>query len=264
MIVTNFTEQDELAVFEAATGPLDESGGLNDFFGTIVDYNMDTAKAFDGVGLKRQLKITTQVDAAYSKSGATFTTNEWFQMPSNKDGTPKVDAAGKLVRPHKNSKWGRQEMLLKSLGVPYGGKLDGLIGLHAHFQEKNLSLEERVQAGKEATVEQYDVKGRFLVAWDGYDNQIREARGLTPITMTATSSAAQATGTGDPETDALSLLIREGSLIHYVSAIQKERPDLTAFANKPTVDAWKDKELVRLDNVEGRGAVYLSGPNCPF
>mgnify|MGYP003394275681 CR=1 FL=1 len=252
--MTEINEAAELAVFEPAeTGELSADGGglFADYWGTIVDYGMTTS-SYNG-RMTRQLQFEIRMDNGMSRK-------EWFPLPTETDGSPKMKA-GKLARPTRTSKWGIQETRLGVLPIPWGGKLEGLVGLHAHFQLREFSNGEDVtdltKAEKDA--ERFILKGNFIVEADTYNNEVRDAKGLSTLTVGTNSVTTAPVASGD-EKSAIALLIDQGNYIKYVDEVSKN-PSLAEYGSKAIVEKWENDGKVTREFVQDKGVIYKAGPS---
>ena len=256
----DFTQEEMLAIFSPAeTGALDKSGGLTDVWGTITGFEVKVSD-FDG-RTQHQLEMHFITDTL--ESGKQVEQREWFKLPTDsKTGELKIDPkTQKLARPHVNSAWGRFEIMVNNLGIPWGGGLNNLIGIHAHFQYKEFDKGKEVTELDDGEKSQYVTKARFIVEWDEYDNRVREANGFAPITITSAQVSAPevpVSASGDPEKDALEVLLATGTLIKYVGEIQRKHKHLMSFATRPVVEKWEADGMIEGEKT-AQGVVYTKG-----
>ena len=244
---------------------------FDDFWATITDMAHATGEDEERHEFYRQIELTLLFDAPI---GDVADTPERFNMPTDrKTGGQQVDDEGKPILPSETSKWGRFYAVLDTLGVPWEHKPSRLIGLHAHFQRKGTRVtREDVAAGKRAPRGELPY-GRYVVEWDGYDNALRQSRGLSPITETArkpvevghsveaalTTLDAQAPAATEPPEVQVAMLADGKDFFKVLGAIRTSHKHLAAFANKGALDKLVDDGLLAKQVVDGK-EIYKMGP----
>ena len=152
-------------------------GGLDNFWGTIVDASLQIVKFTpDGEDVEqhqRKLVIEMRADAGWP-------TTLKFNMPTDKaTGEPEmVERDGKLVAKgaNKNSDWGKFTEKLAGLGVPSFKTASELRGLHVRIMSNTIP---GFKGGPGRNV-------RLPMETDGYDNDFRQSIGLPAVNITST------------------------------------------------------------------------------
>ena len=252
---------DELAAFGPAAGELGVPvNPYNDFWGVITGFSVTDAeqtkfkdgKKTDEKWILRVMRMEILMD-----DGRVH--NEDFTLPYDKTtGVILTNADGSIKRPDRNSKWGRFESILVGSGLDYGHPND-LIGLHAHFLARSVWGEGR---------NPIEVKGRYIVEYDGYNNDHRKSLGLSkretekcvvtfpePPVVTATTEADKA----KKERTALALMPGR-TRVEILTALTKNGLSPKFLQPDYLAKLLTDKVL-RLDD---DGKTYLKGENYPI
>ena len=154
-------------------------GGIDNFWGTIVDASMQivkyTPEGSDTEEAQRKLVLEVQADAGWP-------TTLKFNLPTDKaTGEPIMveDAkSGKLVpqKPTRNSDWGKFTEKLSAIGVPPFANAGELRGLHTRIMVNTIP---GYKGGPGRNV-------RLPMETDGFNNDFRKSVGLSPIEISTT------------------------------------------------------------------------------
>ena len=236
-----------------------------DFWGVVTGLTSGGVEVDDESGrFYRQAHLNITMDEGGDEI------DERYPLPTDeKTGDPKVGEDGKPVRPNATSKWGRQEGLFGTLGIPWEGDTSNLVGLHAHFVRKGVRVtREDIAAGKRSPRGDFPY-GRYIVEWKDYNNQIRTVQGLDPINDTYESIKAAAVGvdrgTAAP-VDAGEGLVAAAKLAvghNYLDAltlIRRDHKALAEFFTRDTVVQMITDGLLKEEPGADGVVVYAAGP----
>ena len=262
-------------VSPASGGKLIENpSAFDDFWGTVIDLEVRMGEDDVDKRFYRQLVAKIRLDVPL---GATSEMEERYNLPTDdKTGEAKVDEHGAPVRPNVTSKWGVQEVQFDtSLGVPWQGRGENLLGLHAHFVRKGTRVtRDDINAGKRAPRGEPPY-GRYIVEWDHYDNDVRQQHGLEAITETfanvqkssakvpvASSNSVSASILESVDLARIVARLAEGkTFLDQYSQIRRERPDLAQHATRGAIAELVTQGLLSEGEGPGGSVVYALGPN---
>ena len=252
----------------AVSGKLQENpSAFDDFWGVVTGFEAKVGEDDAEKRFFRQMVMNIKLDTPI---GDTVDMWESYNLPTDpKTGDPLVnEATGEIARPNASSKWGVQEVQFDtSLGVPWEGRAENLIGLHAHFVRKGTRITREDIAAKKRAPKGEPPYGRYIVEWDHYDNDVRKQAGLQAITTTfkqvQSSSVEPAEKTAgapvDPQILVAKLAVGKGFLDQY-SGIRKDHPELGQYATRDAINNLvKTGLLVEVDGEDGK-PVYAAGP----
>ena len=259
-------------VSPASGGKLIENpSAFDDFWGTIIDLEVRMGEDDVDKRFYRQLVAKIRLDVAL---GATSEMEERYNLPTDdKTGEAKVDEHGVPVRPNITSKWGVQEVQFDtSLGVPWQGRGENLLGLHAHFVRKGTRLTRDDINAKKRSPRGEPPYGRYIVEWDHYDNDVRQQHGLEAITETfasvqKSSVPASVFTSGAVPTEALDrsrfvARLAEGkTFLDQYSHIRREHPEIAQHATRGAITELVAQGLLSEGEGPGGSVVYALGPN---
>ena len=237
-----------------------------DFWGVITGFTSAGAEVDEESGsFYRQIHMTITMDEGGDEI------DERYSLPTDeKTGELKLNEDGKPLRPNATSKWGRQEGLFATLGVPWEGDTANLIGLHAHFVRKGVRITRAdIAAGKRSPRGEFPY-GRYIVEWRDYNNQIRQAKGLAPITATYDEIKAAAVAMDTPATPAPASL-EEGleaaatlavgkNYLDALTTIRRDHKNLADFFTRETVMKMVADGLLTENPGADGVVVYGKGP----
>ena len=265
----SFNDLDVLS--PAVSGKLQENpSAFDDFWGVVTGFESKVGEDENEKRFYRQMVMNIRLDVPI---GDTVDMWESYNLPTDgKTGEPLVHPDGTVARPNATSKWGVQEVQFDTaLGVPWEGRAENLIGLHAHFVRKGTRLTRDDIAAKKRAPKGEPPYGRYIVEWDHYDNGVRQQAGLKPITVTFKNvqesavstpvvSASAATPTDENESRRLvaSLAVGKNFLEQY-SAVRKEHPELNTWATRDAITGLISDGLLVESEVDGK-TVYAAGP----
>lgn len=240
---------------------------FDDFWATMSDMSQVLGQDEERHEFYHQIEISLLLD---SPIGSVADVQEKFNMPTDRTtGRPLLDRNGAPVVPNETSKWGRFYAVLDTLGVPWEHKPSRLIGLHAHFQRKGTRLtKDDITAGKSTPRGELPY-GRYVVEWDGYDNALRQSRGLSPILLTPTPPVATTSTVSDDsaqvpandsDPDIAAALLADGKdFMRFLGAVRTTHQSLKAYGSKGALDRLVDDGLLKKSVVDGK-EVYQLGP----
>ena len=273
-MTNKYSELDVLS--PAVSGKLQENpSAFDDFWGVVVGF---TAKVGEDEAEKRffrQMVMNIRLDVPI---GDTLDMWESYNLPTDPaTGEPLVHADGTVARPNATSKWGVQEVQFDTaLGVPWEGRAENLIGLHAHFVRKGTRMTREDITAKKRAPKGEPPYGRYVVEWDHYDNGVRGQAGLEAITTTfknvqesavtppPAADGSSSTTPGAPLTEdgarrsVAAMAIGKNFLEQY-SEIRKNRPELGKFATRDAINSLVADGLLVEEEVDGK-TVYEAGP----
>lgn len=246
-----------LAVLSPArTGAMPEQKSLfDDCWGTVVDIDIQMREDEDEMRFYNQQVLTVLVD------NTDISFPERGNLPTNEaTGELKVDEEGKLVRAHRNSKVGQQEVLYNSLSVPWEGEISNILGIHGHFVRKgtkrtreDIAREQAARAAGEKTKRSNEPPyGRYLVEWDRYDNDVRKRAGLPAITATASSIKVEAVQGDVP---AIEELAEGRSFIELLTEVRTKYPSLTPMTKREEMNRLVSDGVLR-ESIEDGKTIY--------
>ena len=251
--MTTTSKWERMAVLSPArSGELQEQKSMfDDCWGTVVDLDIRMEEDQEDGTFYNQLFTTVKID------NTDLTFDERTSLPTNKEtGELLRDENGALVRPNKNSKYGQQEILFNSLGIPWEGLIENIMGLHGHWLRKGVrKTREDIAAEKAARDRGEKVKrdwsqvpyGRYLIEWDKYDNEIRRLAGLPAITVSAASlqraveEVQGPSGTIEDVADGL-------SFIQLINKVRSSHKGLQPQATRDNLSRLVTEGILRLDD----------------
>ena len=256
----------------AVTGDLHETpSAFDNFWGVVTGFESRVGQDETSAEKRffRQLVMTIRLDTPI---GDTVDMWESYNLPTDpKTGEPLIDPkTGRPARPNASSKWGVQETQLNtSLGVPWEGMAQNLIGLHARFERKGTRMTAADIAAKKRAPRGEPPYGRYIVEWDHYDNDVRRAAGLAAITTTFSQVQAGAEKPAAPEVKAVNegearMFIAKGAIgknfLEQYAEVRANMPELAKFATRDAINQLvADGVLVEEDT--GGKVVYKAGPS---
>ena len=253
----------------AVSGKLQENpSAFDDFWGVVTGFDAKIGEDEEEKRFYRQTVMNIRLDTPI---GDTVDMWESYNLPTDgKTGEPLMREDGTPARPNANSKWGVQEVQFDTaLGVPWEGRAENLIGLHAHFVRKGTRITREDIAAKKRAPKGEPPYGRYVVEWDHYDNDVRKQAGLKPITVTfkgVQESAVKATPVAEvaPVSDddgraAVARLAIGKNFLEQYSAVRKDYPTLAKFATRDAINGLIADGLLVEGEVDGK-VVYAAGP----
>lgn len=248
-----------LAVLSPArSGEMPEQKSLfEDFWGVVTDIDIQLKEDEDDKRFYNQQVLTVLID------NTDMSVEERSSLPTDEaTGALKANEDGSLVRPHRNSKAGQQEILYNSLSVPWNGEIANILGIHGHFLRKgvkrtreDIAKEQAARAAGEKTKRDNSVPyGRYLVEWDRYDNDVRRRAGLAPITEVASAKKVEAAA----ETPEFVDLADGKTFIEILTEVRTKYPALTPMAKREEINRMVSEGSLR-ETTENGKTIYRKG-----
>ena len=269
-MTNKYSELDVLS--PAVSGKLQENpSAFDDFWGVITGFEAKVGEDEAEKRFFRQMVMNIRLDTPI---GDTADMWESYNLPTDPaTGEALVHADGTFARPNATSKWGVQEVQFDTaLGVPWEGRAENLIGLHAHFVRKGTRMTREDIAAKKRAPKGEPPYGRYVVEWDHYDNDVRRQEGLDAIATTfkAVQEQAASTPVGSgvvdtaPLTEAsaratVATLAIGKTFLEQYGEVRKDHPGLAKWATRDAINGLvSDGFLVEAD--AGGKTVYAAGP----